>query len=77
MPGDASARHVLARSRIITCTAAVAHHCLLFSIVAKGYSEHEYVFVSEKVYVDFAGAMLGKVCWKIAKLSILGVELLC
>ena len=70
-------RHVLARNRIIRCTAAFTDHSLLSNIVATGCCEQEYVFVSESVYIDFAGAMAGELCWKLAKLSILGGEFLC
>ena len=70
-------RHVLARNRIIIYTAAMTDHSLLFNIVASGYCEQEYVFVNESVYIDFAGAMVDELCWTIAKLSIIGGELLC
>ena len=75
--GDASARHVLVRSSILTCTAAVGHHGFLFCIVARGYSEQEYVFVTVEVHVDSAGALLGQFYWKTAKVATPGVELLC
>ena len=74
--GDASARHVLVRSSILTCTAAVGRHGFLFCIVARGYSEQEYVFFTVKVHVDSAAALLGQFYWKTAKVAFPGVELL-